>query len=122
MTKLLDVFQINCHNSNTRRFVYQTDKEERKSRKVCIPPAHLPNSYLLAVASLLVFSAYRVENGDNVGRTVPKIGRAGNRRLMDVHGVRVLKDRVAARYIVMINYSRTYITAAKKAETQVEDM
>lgn len=66
-------------------------------------------SYLLAIASLLVFRSYRVEDGDNVGRTVCKIGCAGNWRLMDVHGVRVLEDREAARYVHMI-YQAQYTT------------
>lgn len=66
--------------------------------------------YLLAIAGLLVFSSYRVEDGDDVGRTVCKIGCAGNRRLMDVHGVRVLKDREAARYI---NISETHTTGKR---------
>lgn len=56
-------------------------------------------SHLVAVAGLLVFSPNRVEDGDNVGRTVCKIGCASNWRLMDVHGVRILKDREAARYV-----------------------
>lgn len=55
-------------------------------------------SYLLTVSGLLVFSSYRVEDGDDVGRTVCKVGCAGNWRLMDVHRVRVLKNRVAAKY------------------------
>lgn len=67
-------------------------------------------SYLLAVAGLLVFSSYRVEDGDNVGRTLCKIGCAGNWRLMDVHGVRVLKDREAARYTHTICCSITEAT------------
>lgn len=56
-------------------------------------------SYLLAVAGLFVFSSYRVEDGDDVWRALCKICCTGNRRLVDVHGVRVLKDREAARYI-----------------------
>lgn len=56
----------------------------------------LPLLYLLAVASLLVFRSYGVEDGDDVWWTVCEIGRAGHWRLMDVHGVRVLKDGVAA--------------------------
>lgn len=59
----------------------------------------LPPTHLLAVASLLVFGSYRVEDGDDVGRTVCEIGRAGNRRLMNVHGVWVLKDREAAKHM-----------------------
>ncbi len=62
-------------------------------------------SYLLAVASLLVFSSYRIEDGDDVGRTLCKIGCAGNWRLVDVHGVRILKDREAARYMHMTRNS-----------------
>lgn len=52
--------------------------------------------YLLAVACLFVFSPYRVEDGDNVRWTVRKIGRAGHWRLVNVHGIRVLKDGEAA--------------------------
>lgn len=77
-------------------------------------------SYLLAIAGLLVFSSYRVEDGDNVGRTLCKIGCAGNWRLMDVHGVRVLKDREAARDTSMIRYSITHTAMAKRAEREVE--
>ena len=62
-------------------------------------------SYLLAVAGLLVFSSYGVQDGDNVGRTFFKIGCAGNWRLVDVHGVRILKNREAVRYIVMMCYA-----------------
>lgn len=53
----------------------------------------------MAVAGLLVFGSYGVEDGDDVGRTVCEIGRAGDRRLMDVHGVGVLEDGEAARCI-----------------------
>lgn len=55
------------------------------------------SSYLLAEAGLLVFGSDGVEDGDDVGGTVCEIGRAGDRRLVDIHGVGVLKDREAAR-------------------------
>lgn len=51
----------------------------------------------MAVARFLVFSSDGVEDGDDVGGAVGKIGCAGHRRLVDVHGVRVLKDWEAAR-------------------------
>lgn len=54
-------------------------------------------SYLLAVAGLFVFGSYRVQNGYNVWWAICKIGCAGNWRLMDVHGIRVFKDREAGR-------------------------
>lgn len=97
----------------TSRVGYQTDKKERRVFLL---------SYLLAVAGLLVFSSYRVEDGDDVGRTLCKIGCAGNRRLVDVHGIRVLKDREAARYMQMISCSRTYTTKATQAGDEVEDI
>lgn len=50
----------------------------------------------MAVAGLLVFGPYGVEDGDDVGWTVCEIGRAGDRRLVDVHGVGVLEDGEAA--------------------------
>lgn len=59
-------------------------------------------SYLSAVAGLLVFSSYRVEDGDDVWWALCKIGCAGNWRLVNVHGVGVLKDREAARYMHLI--------------------
>lgn len=73
-------YQI-CQQCTWQLFIYTTKK------------------YLLTIASLLVFSSYRVEDGDNVRWTVCKVGCAGNWRLMDVHGVRVLKNREAARYM-----------------------
>lgn len=58
-----------------------------------------PRPYLLAVASLLVFGSYGVKDGDNVGWAFCKVGRAGNGGLVDVHGVRVLEDGEAERYV-----------------------
>lgn len=71
-------------------------------------------SYLLAIAGLLVFSSYGVQDGNNVGRTFCKIGCAGNWRLMDVHGVRILKDREAVRYIIMMCYIMMYAKLGRK--------
>ena len=51
-----------------------------------------PSAYLLAEARLFVFGTYGVQDWNDVWRAVCKIGRTGDGRLMDVHGVRVLKD------------------------------
>lgn len=47
----------------------------------------------MAVAGLFVFGSYGVKHGYDVGGTVGKVSRARDWRLMDVHGVGVLKDR-----------------------------
>lgn len=74
----------------------------------------------MTVASLLMFSSYRVEDGDNVRWTVCKIGCAGNWRLMDVHGVRILKDREAAKYRHMIWFNTMNFAITKWAQREVE--
>jgi len=47
----------------------------------------------MAVASLFVFGSYGVKYGYDIGVTVGEVSRARDWRLMDVHGVGVLKDR-----------------------------
>lgn len=54
---------------------------------------------LLTVAGFLVFGSYGVKDRDDVRRAVCKISCACNWRLMDVHGVRVLKDGEAVEII-----------------------
>lgn len=47
----------------------------------------------MTVAGLFVFGSYGVKHGYDVGGTVGKVSSARDWRLMDVHGVWVLKDR-----------------------------
>lgn len=47
----------------------------------------------MAVASLFVFCSYGIQHRDDVRGTVGKISCACDRRLVDVHGVGVLKNR-----------------------------
>lgn len=51
----------------------------------------------MAVACFFVFGSYRVQNGYNVWGAIGKIGCAGDRRLVNVHGIRVFKHREAGR-------------------------
>jgi len=47
----------------------------------------------VTVAGLFVFGSYGVKHRYDVGGTVCKVSSARDWRLMDVHGVWVLKDR-----------------------------
>lgn len=56
-------------------------------------------SYLVAVASLFVFCSYGVQYGDDVRGTVGKISCACDWRLMDIHGIGILKNRETGKNI-----------------------
>lgn len=54
-------------------------------------------THLVAIACLFVFGSYWIKHWYDVRRTVGKVSRARDWRLMDVHRVRVLEDGKAVR-------------------------